>query len=63
MIDRFKEELVLKDVEDEGGAAWCHRLAPFRRIEAAVQLHVPRCGDAGRLAALRLAGAIRSLGT
>eukprot|EP00969_Alexandrium_andersonii_P365215 15465734-Alexandrium_andersonii.AAC.1 len=62
MVDRFKDEYVLKDVEDDGGAAWRHRWAPFRRIEAALQLHSPHCGDAGRLATLRLAGAIRSLG-
>eukprot|EP00969_Alexandrium_andersonii_P158174 6989713-Alexandrium_andersonii.AAC.1 len=51
MIGRFKDKFVLADGAKEEGRAWCHRLAPFRRIEAVVQLHAPRCSDAGRLAA------------
>eukprot|EP00969_Alexandrium_andersonii_P063132 2779874-Alexandrium_andersonii.AAC.1 len=43
MIDRFKDERVLEEKEEERGVAWCHRLAPFRRIEAAAHLHAPRC--------------------
>eukprot|EP00969_Alexandrium_andersonii_P142659 6307525-Alexandrium_andersonii.AAC.1 len=62
LLDSFRTEYVLNQEEEEGGVAWRHRPAPFRRIEAAVQLHAPRCGDAGRLGALRLGWAIRSLG-
>eukprot|EP00969_Alexandrium_andersonii_P307658 13599996-Alexandrium_andersonii.AAC.1 len=36
-------------------------MAPLRRLEATAELHAPRCGDAGRLAAARSAAAARAL--